>query len=351
MNKKILRSLLIHIFIVWVVLNLNFVLPYIYKVKIWGNFLWKQDGTATTIWEYFLLYDYYKPNVYHLLCTLFLFIPLVELNYWYLFRKDIIGKAIAVSLGIGIVMTLTIFFPWNKRTFENDPLWPVSSMLIYAGYAIVYGMVRKHLYERSHRKALQLQRSENELNTLKAQLNPHFFFNGLNYLYGTALNEKAAKTAEAINILSEMMRYTISGTRENFVLMAEELKFIESYLTLQRARIPQKDSIVIETSIITDNGTQKIAPLILLPFIENAFKYGLSIDHPCSIALDIKVQDNELIMKITNRIINEHDEVKGNNTGIINTQKRLELLYENNYSLNCEDNGEEYKVSLSLQLG
>jgi len=349
MNKKILRSLLIHIFIVWVVLNLNFVLPYIYKVNIRGNYLWKLDNTAITNWEYFLIL-YQKPNVYHVLFVLFLYIPLVEINYWYLFRKHPLGKAIIASLGIGAVITITTLFPWNKLGFENEPLAPITSLLTYAGYAFVYGMIRKHLYEQAHRKELQLQRSENELNALKAQLNPHFFFNSLNYLYGSALNEQATNTAEAISTLSELMRYSISGMKENFVPVADELNFIKDFLILQRARLPRKNSIAIETNITTDDGNQKIAPLILSPFIENAFKYGISIDHPCYIKLAIQLKDDRLTMEINNQIIKEHDEVKGNNTGIINTRKRLELLYENNYSLNCEDTGDEYKVSLSLKL-
>jgi hypothetical protein len=350
MRKKILQSLVIHILIVWVVLNLNFVLPYVYKVNTWGDYLWKVDGTATTVWEYFLLLDYYRPNVYYLVAKIFLFIPLVELNYWYLFRQNRLSKALINSFIIGALIVTIHQFPWNKLRFENDPLYPITSLLTYAGYAIVYGMIRKYLYEKAHRKELQLQRFENELNALKAQLNPHFFFNGLNYLYGTALNEQAKKTAEAINIMSTMMRYSITGMKENFVPLAEELKFIKSYLAFQRARLPQKESIVIETHIALDNEDQQIAPLLLLPFIENAFKYGVSIDHPCYIKIRIEVNNGRLTMTVDNRIINEHDEVKGNNTGIINTKKRLDLLYENNYSLQYGETGNEYKVTLTLKL-
>lgn len=340
----------IHIFIVWLVLNLDFVLPYVYKVHTWGNYLWKPDGTATTVWEYFLLLDYYRPNVYYFLFKLFVFIPLVELNYWFFFQKNLLLKAITFSFIAGVLVAIADQLPWSKIRFENYPLGILELTLEYGGYALIYGMVRKYLYDRAYQKEMQLQRSENELNALKAQLNPHFFFNSLNYLYGTALNEKAAKTADAISILSEMMRYTVSGMKENFVTIGEELKFIKSYLTLQRARLPEKDSIVIEYKIVSDNDDEKIAPLLLLSFIENAFKYGISIDHPCHINLNIKVHNGKLDMALTNRIIHEHDEIKGNNTGINNTRKRLELLYENKYTLHCADEGGEYKVLLSLLL-
>lgn len=349
MRKKIILSLLLHVFIIWVVLSLNSVLPYIYKVNVWGNYLWKPDGTATTIFEYFLL-SYYKHSLPYLLAKLFLFIPLVELNYWFFFRKNSLSRAIVHSFILGAIIVMILQIPWNKLRFENDPLYPITSLLTYAGYAIVYGMIRKYLYENAHRKELQLQRSENELNTLKAQLNPHFFFNGLNYLYGTALNEQATKTAEAINIMSTMMRYSITGMKENFVPIAEELKFIKSFLAFQRARLPKKESIVIETNVSADSEEYKIAPLLLLPFIENAFKYGISIDHPCYIKIRIEVYDDSLTMTVDNRIINEHNEVKGNNTGIINTKKRLDLLYENNYSLQYGETGKEYKVTLNLNL-
>ncbi|MGY3211123.1 sensor histidine kinase [Mucilaginibacter sp. HD30] len=350
MNKKIIRSTIIHMLAWWVILNINFVLPYVYRVHLHGNYLWKADGTATTAWEYFLLLNYYPSNVYYLICKLFLFVPLVEITWWFLFRRNLMRSAILSCFAIGILIAVIHHIPWNRDRFNNEPFSIIQATLVFACYALAYGFVRKALHERALSKEMKLQRSENELNALKSQLNPHFFFNSLNYLYGTALDEKAGKTAEIVNMISEMMRYTIAGMRNNFVLLTDELKFVNNYLSLQRARLPQKDSINIKTYVTAYNGNYQIAPLILLPFIENAFKYGISIDHPCFIDLTIDIRDGYLTMSIKNRIITEHVDVGGNNTGIVNTRKRLELLYENNYSLRHEDPGEIYKVELSVKL-
>lgn len=349
MKKRIFISMFTHLIIVWILLTLYNLLPYIYEVHLHGNYLYKADGTATTAWEYFTLF-YYKPNIYRFLSVVLIFIPLVELNYWFVIKKYRLGSVIITSSIIGIVATIAILFPWYPITFSTHPFAFLDSFLVFTAYTLIYGLIRKYFYERINMKELLLQRSENELNTLKAQLNPHFFFNSLNYLYGTALKEHAEYTAESISIMSDMMRYTISANQKNYVPLAEELKFIENFLFLQRVRIPEKESIRIETSIISDNGEHVIAPLLLLPFIENAFKYGISIEYPSFIKISIAVNKHQLIMEVNNRVINEHTEVKGNNTGISNTRKRLELLYKGKYLLQCDETESEYKIFLSIIL-
>ncbi|PTS92074.1 hypothetical protein DBR11_27640 [Pedobacter sp. HMWF019] len=221
-----------------------------------------------------------------------------------------------------------------------------------AAYAFIYAIVRDYYHQNKNRKLNRIQQADNELHALKAQLNPHFLFNALNYLYGTALKEKAPDTAEGIDIMSDMMRYTIHGMHENFVPLVEELKFIENYLKLQQVRLPEKDNIKISTQIVSDdrNHQLKIAPLLLLPFIENAFKYGISMDNQCEVQVKVIVVENELNMEVFNTIVQNRAEVKGNNTGIKNTTKRLDLLYQDSYQLDQKSTGLDYKVSFWLKL-
>ena len=165
-----------------------------------------------------------------------------------------------------------------------------------------------------------------------------------------ALNEKAPQTADGIDKLSEMMRYTISGIHENFVPLEKELKFIRHYLALQQARLPQKDSIQITVQIPSSVPALQVAPLILLPFIENAFKYGISMDDPCFIFIKIELSGTSLTMEVGNSISSTPIEIKGNNTGIKNTVKRLKLLYADKYKLQQTNSETEYNITLTLSL-
>ncbi|MES2372453.1 MAG: histidine kinase [Bacteroidota bacterium] len=349
MTRKKIYIALIHMFCFWLWMHLQQVIPYMLKVHFDGYYIQHTDGSPVTIFEYIKLM-YRRNNLYHLVTMVLLYIPLVELSYWLVVRRSSLAKAALASIVLGLFIALLGIFPFNKDAFLNFPLVPVYSMLSYSAYAMIYGQIRKSLYERRHRLELQMQRAENELNALKAQLNPHFFFNSLNYLYGTALKENARQTAGAIGLLSDMMRYTVQGMQKNFVPLREDLDFINNFITLQRERLPLQTSIRIESNITNDTNGLQIAPLLLLPFIENAFKYGISIDHESFVKVDIRVTYTELSMQVYNLIIHEHHEVKGNNTGINNTRKRLDLMYPGKYSLQCNETEKDYTVSLHLAL-
>jgi sensor histidine kinase YesM len=344
MNKRLLLSLIMHMLIAGGLVTLLTLGPYMYKVHLYGNYLSETDGTGVSNWEYLLLM---KKEIAFFM---FLAAPLVELNYWFVFKNRWKLSPLLSSIIIGLVLTTLTFSGITKDGFFNSASKIIPYFLIFTAYAFTYGFIRNASDERNHRKELELQQTNNELKALKAQLNPHFFFNSLNYLYGTALAENAHRTAKAAATLSDMMRYTISGMKENFVPVSEEIDFINNYLFLQRERLPQIENIRIAINIQSDTGNQKIAPLLMLPFIENAFKYGISIDYPCYISLEISVVGDDLVMKIFNQIIHQHTVVKGNNTGIANTRRRLELLYKNNFSLDIRESDGGYTVMLSLKL-
>jgi sensor histidine kinase YesM len=344
--KYLLQEWLIHLLIAWVGINLFTLVPYIYHVKTWGNYKFNTDGSPVTAWQYFLKGNYYQ----HDFLVVVIFIFITEYNYQYLFKKFNLGVFAFFCLLAGILSfsVLAILHPDNFARLGK--LSAVEPIFIMAGYALIYALIRDYFYQLRHKKDVQLQQYKSELSNLKAQLNPHFLFNSLNYLYGTALREKAPDTASGIEMMAEMMRYTITGIDENFVPLTRELEFINRYLSLQQGRLPQKGSVQIDVQISPVHENLIIAPLLLLPFIENAFKYGISIDHPCSINIKIDITADRLTMYITNSIINGHHEVKGNNTGIKNTIKRLKLLYPNNYMLETKSNKTNYAVMLAINL-
>lgn len=302
------------------------------------------DLRRATPWEYFIRHAFYSTDYLHLVLSLLF----IEINYRYFFKKLRLPVFLLSCILVG-ACSLALAYAF---TFERFQKWGVPYQLAFyvAGYALVYAIIRDYIHKIRHKKDLQLQQSKSELDALKAQLNPHFLFNSLNYLYGTALTEKAPQTADGIDKLSEMMRYTIAGIHENYIPLANELNFIERYMALQQARLPQKDDIKIDIQITRSTEELQIAPLLLLPFIENAFKYGISMDAPCFVTIKISVADSRLDMEISNSISDKPMEVKGNNTGIKNTIKRLDLLYPENYKLYQRANGDEYKAFLSLKL-
>jgi len=343
--KKLLTNWIAHFLMMWIAITAFTLIPYLYHVHMWGNYIVNTDGTPVTGWQY-------ATNLNKDLFVVALCIFLTEAVRQFLFKKYHFIVFIAGCLLTGMISCAGIVYLRPDVFKQQGKLAAIEPILYIAVYAFVYTIVRDYYLQNRNRKLRRIQQSENELHALKAQLNPHFLFNALNYLYGTALKEKAADTAQGIDIMSDMMRYTIHGMHENFVPLEDELKFIENYLKLQQVRLPEKDSIKISTQIASDDHDhqQKIAPLLLLPFIENAFKYGISIDSQCEVQVKIIVVGKELHMEVFNTIVQNRAEVKGNNTGIKNTIKRLNLLYPDSYRLDQENNGLDYKVSFWLKL-
>ena len=299
----------------------------------------------STPWEFFVRHTFQDMDTLIMLISLLF----IEVNYQYLFRKLRLPLFVGTSLIVGVLTFLT-FVVLHYTKYHDKHLNYFDQVLIVGAYALVYAIVRNYLHQVRYKKESELQQSKNELDALKAQINPHFLFNSLNYLYGTALNENAQTTADGIDKLSGMMRYTITGIHENFVPIADEFKFIDHYLALQRARLPKRDQIKIDIQMPLGKTDGQIAPLLILPFIENAFKYGISVDEPCFVRIKIEVERDQLTAEITNSIVNGPIEIKGNNTGIKNTIKRLAMLYPDRYHLTQTNSGDTHQTILDLTL-
>jgi sensor histidine kinase YesM len=333
--KSLLLGWLIHYILVLAAMNLTYIIQYLDDLP---------HYVRRSPLQYFIKHTFHDADNVVLILSLLM----IEINYQYLFKKLRLPFFVFTCLLVG-VLSVTLLYYLNLSRFEGRGI-PLQPLLYVAGYALVYSVIRDYLYTIKHKKEIQLQQSKNELHSLKAQLNPHFLFNSLNYLYGTALTEKAQNTADGIYKLSELMRYTITGTHENFVPLDNELKFIEQYVALRRVRIPQKESIEINVQITSPTKGLQIAPLLLLPFIENAFKYGINMDERSFVNIKIDVANSTLIMSISNSISRAPIEIEGNNTGIKNTINRLKLLYPDKYKLQQTNNGFEYTTLLTLEL-
>jgi two-component system sensor histidine kinase AlgZ len=187
-----------------------------------------------------------------------------------------------------------------------------------------------------------------ELQLLKAQVHPHFLFNTLNNIYSFSL-DLSPKTPELILKLSSLLSYMLYDCKAEEVRLEKEVEILKNYIGLEKERYG--DKIEISWNVEGDISDNFISPLLMLPFLENAFKHGASeqIEKPW-MGVDISVANNILKFKITNSK-NEYISHRDNGIGINNVKKRLEFLYPGKYELKINDEGDFFAVSLMVKLG
>ena len=201
------------------------------------------------------------------------------------------------------------------------------------------------------RKSLEQQKTDSELSFLKAQINPHFFFNTLNNIYAlTMINVESSR--QALLKLSRMMRYVLYETQKDAVLLSQQIAFVQDYIELMQLRLTDKVEVIFKRPTPLKEVT--IAPMILLPFVENAFKHGVSSLHSSRIFIAIHQKTDNLEIEVRNTVFAEQSKSleQGNGIGLVNTRRRLDLLYPDRYhlSVNEDTSQNEYQVHLTLDL-
>jgi hypothetical protein len=199
------------------------------------------------------------------------------------------------------------------------------------------------------KKEMENKKLGAELSLLKSQINPHFFFNTLNSIYSLAI-VKSDRTPEAVLKLSELMRYIIYDTERKLVPLSKEVEYIANYIELQRLRLP--DEVKVKLSTDLGDADAVIEPLLLLPFVENAFKHGVDVEKGGSIVIDIRLTGNELKLHVENPLVNEGNNIvdKHRGIGVNNTLKRLKLLYQDNFTFTAGPVRKNYVVDLVLKI-
>ncbi|MCV9927879.1 sensor histidine kinase [Flavobacterium sp. LS1R49] len=187
---------------------------------------------------------------------------------------------------------------------------------------------------------------KSELSFLKAQINPHFLFNTLNSIYSLAIR-KDDKTADAVVQLSELMRYIITNANEDVIALDKEINYINNYILLQKTRLG--NTIIVDYTFEGDTFGKAITPLILISFIENAFKHGVNPNEDSKICIRIRIVEDYLTLFVSNNKIQSIQSDSG--IGLQNTIERLSLLYSNNHVLTIDDTQEMYKINLKIKVG
>ncbi len=285
------------------------------------------------------LFLMYMSNMYWLF-------PMTNSNSF--FRKKTIFRLLLSSFLFSFPMvvlkpeTLAIafFYGWAFQLFISTPL----TWLLYQQQK------DKILQLRGTEKALV--KSKTDLQFLRSQINPHFLFNVLNTLYGTALQENAERTATGIQKLGDMMRFMLHENNLDFIEMRKEIEYLENYISLQKLRTQSSSSIVIEDNIRSQYCNHKIAPMLLIPFVENAFKHGISLKENSWIKINLSCDEKNIFFEVSNTMhVKPGDDPESERSGIgfKNVIERLKLLYPGKFQISANGDGKEFLVKLSIQ--
>jgi two-component system LytT family sensor kinase len=221
------------------------------------------------------------------------------------------------------------------------------NMLVMLALTTALKFSKKWFKDQQEKKDLEREKLQAELKYLKAQINPHFLFNTLNNLYGLTL-KKSDEAPEMVMRLSEIMRYMLHDSNERLVPLASEINYLKNYIGLQLIR--QLDRTEIRFDINQEPNGQSIAPLLLIPFIENSFKHGAGGVEKGWIHINVRLSGNRLTFRIENSKPLEPPDVVSHGIGLKNVQSRLELLYPDKHSLIIEDAADHYLTELKLEL-
>ena len=193
---------------------------------------------------------------------------------------------------------------------------------------------------------LENEKLSAELAFLKSQINPHFLFNTLNNIYSLAY-QQSDKTPAAILKLSEIMRYMLYESNDDMVDLSKEIRYLENYIELQRLRF--KNQAYVSLKICGEASHQKLMPLVLISFVENAFKHGVANDERYPIEISICIESDKLRFKISNKV-NKLNKDETGGIGLINVKRRLELFYKNHYTLQIDSDDDFHSSVLLLDL-
>ncbi|WP_020599113.1 sensor histidine kinase [Spirosoma panaciterrae] len=241
-------------------------------------------------------------------------------------------------------------YPPPSHAFPRPmPRRPGTSELTQTFFLTLAGLLMAVVIRVNTRwQQTEREKIQSELAYLKAQINPHFLFNTLNSIYSLAIIE-SPQTADAIVNLSSFLRYVIQESQKDQVSLQNELAYIDQYIALQKLRLG--DTVPIKYTVEGKANGQQIAPLLLISFIENAFKYGVSPEEPSTISITISLHGFELSCHVSNRKVRVYQPTAvASGIGLSNTKARLQLLYPDRHRLVIHDTPTTFTVDLSLTL-
>ncbi|HPT20643.1 MAG TPA: histidine kinase [Bacteroidales bacterium] len=323
-----------------VVWGLVFMLPFVFQVgqnRLTFSFLteWTID-ILLSAGIFYLFYGY---------------VIRIYLNSDALFRFFLVSAAAFIGY---CLLELAIDYLTYPLKNSQRPFNGVSSFagsfiinMFIVGVALLVLLFENWFSVQRYRQEVERERLEGELKMLRFQVNPHFLFNTLNNIY-TLVYKKSDRAPEAILKLSSLMRYMLYETDGNKVPLSKELEYLQNFVELQRLRLVSNQQVNMKVEGNADG--YEIAPLLLVPFIENAFKHGIRATKDTLIVIDISVADGILNFRCKNDYRPDISSQINSGIGLSNVKKRLEMIYKGHYQLNTDMSNNKYVVNLIIAL-
>ena len=305
--------------------------------------------------SYNMLFNFFNISFY----AIIVYANLLYLFPKYLTQNNIIKYIVFLLLtvvAISPLKTLALYSISEDKIMLQDYMMDRISAHFLTSFFIgcsstIYKIINDWFQHQREKVDLQSQTLKSELRFLKSQINPHFLFNTLNSLYALTL-KKSDQAPEIVLRLSEMMRYMLYECNERRVPLSKEINYIKNYLELEKIR--QAGKYKIEFNFTGEIRNQKIAPLMFIPFLENSFKHGLNSQAKegyVHIDMDIKNENVRLMIENSKApALPSRNHKKSGGIGLVNVQRRLNLMYPEDYELNISESPNSYKVDLSIQL-
>lgn len=310
--------------------------------------------------------DTLREDVREVLINFIPYIIAIYINFA-IFKSLLLKKRYFLFIVSTIIVytAFTYFIQWIRDNYNpgrNDDI--LFSILLFSFFYIgirylitspreilkIKNLENKRIQAERDLQEMEAKHSKAELEVLKSQLNPHFLFNSLNNIYSLTIVD-SEKAGESILTLSDLMRYNLESSKKKFVTVQQEIDFINNYIELEKLRVSEICDINYTTKGKLE--TKTIAPMILISFVENCFKHGISSNSSQNIIdISIELKDNILLFNSKNRIAAARIDVnkKEVNIGIENVKRRLELLYKDKSQLDINSENGIYEVNLKIEL-
>ncbi|HRN56891.1 MAG TPA: histidine kinase [Agriterribacter sp.] len=272
-------------------------------------------------------------------------------------KRKLLWSSLLVIIVFGI--PLFVLFVEFSGAARNEGVF-FSVVFFMTGLLLVtWLLARYHFYQQTEKgKEIQslkktVSQKSADIRFLRSQINPHFLFNALNTIYGTALQENADRTAEGVQKLGDMMRFMLQENQEEKIPLDKEINYLTNYIDLQRLRTLTSPDIAIDLTIKDKDCRHYIAPMLLIPFVENAFKHGISLKEKSWIKINISCDTENLYFDVYNSVhLKKEDDPEKDRSGIglENVKQRLSLLYPGQHELHIRSTNTEYFIHLTIQL-
>lgn len=293
-------------------------------------------------------------------------IPLFYFNTEFLLRKTLKKRGVLIYiilLAISLLLMLWFheeLFKWVFPEITNGAgprghgfrrgtsLRIIFQLLFIVAIGISYRFLSDNMTDQEVKKEEENERLKSELSFLRSQISPHFMFNVLNSI--VSLSRRKPEMVEPVVIkLSELMRYMIYETSDSTVSIDKEFSYLESYIELQRLRFGNDIKIDFKNKL--SSSPSSIEPMLLIPFVENAFKHGVGMVQNPSIEIELNDNEKSLFFSVFNKVSKQNSEIKDESSGIglANVRRRLELLYPEKHELNIHEKEDSYLVELTIK--